>query len=111
MRERRNATPRQRQMSSWGYKFEQLMLSDSRDGDTIEDSPAPPVLEAEEYCCVFRTRLGAHSLVYGAEMDGKIVGGHTEGDFVELKTSRQVEHEVHKINRIKIHPLATMVDL
>ena len=26
--------------------------------------------ENEEFCCVFRSRLGAQSIVYGAEMDG-----------------------------------------
>ena len=29
-----------------------------------------PVNENEEFCCVFRSRLGGHSIVYGAEMDG-----------------------------------------
>ena len=55
---------------------------------------------------MFRTRMGAHSIVYGAEMDGLEVGadglqgGSAVADdidlnseaFVELKTSRIVEH-------------------
>ena len=52
---------------------------------------------------MFRTRMGGHSIVYGAEMDGiELRDGLTEGGadgidfnsetFVELKTSRIVEH-------------------
>ena len=54
---------------------------------------------------MFRTRLGAHSIVYGAEMDGLEVNDRLKGltgdvdgidlngeTFVELKTSRIVEH-------------------
>ena len=54
---------------------------------------------------MFRTRLGAHSIVYGAEMDGLEVNDRLNGltgdvdgidlngeTFVELKTSRIVEH-------------------
>ena len=67
--------------------------------------PIPPVIESEEFCCMFRTRLGAHSIVYGAEMDGLEVNDRLNGltgdvdgidlngeTFVELKTSRIVEH-------------------
>merc|ERR1712061_549880 len=86
-------------MQSWGYKFEQYMMSDTVNGGP---DPTPPVVESEEFCCMFRTRMGAHSIVYGAEMDGLEVGGADglQGDdidlngeaFVELKTSRIVEH-------------------
>ena len=52
---------------------------------------------------MFRTRLGAHSIVYGAEMDGievsdRLIGNAADAidlnseTFVELKTSRIVEH-------------------
>lgn len=57
---------------------------------------------------MFRTRMGSHSIVYGAEMDGvEVSNGLTLGQgllgnahgidlnsetFVELKTSRIVEH-------------------
>ena len=64
--ERRRETRRQRQMSSWGYKFEQLMTS-SVPG-RLPDSETP-VNENEEFCCLFRTRIGKVSVLYGAEMD------------------------------------------
>jgi len=84
-------------MSSWGYKFEQY-LTTSVPG-TNPDTSAP-VNENEEFCCMFRSRLGSLSLVYGAEMDGyqsdKPVEAKSSlkpGMFVEMKTSRRVENE------------------
>ena len=35
-----------------------------------EDHQITPVNENEEFCCIFRSRLGGQSIVYGAEMDG-----------------------------------------
>ncbi len=61
--------------------------------------------ECEEFCCVFRTRLGKHSVVYGAEMDGVAVSDSVLGssggaealdlnreEFVELKTTKDLDH-------------------
>ena len=64
--DRRNESRRQKQMSSWGYKFEQLMTSSSP--GLVPDTETP-VNENEEFCCLFRTRIGRVSVVYGAEMD------------------------------------------
>lgn len=101
-RERLQETPRQRQMSSWGYKFEQLMT-------TIEPGLQPDtdtqVDENEEFCCVFRTRLSGTSIVYGAEMDAykadnklNVEDVLNPDNFVELKTSRIIEHERQESN-------------
>jgi RAT1-interacting protein len=115
---------RQKQMASWGYKFEQFILSDSisEDEDNLFDEAkkkevefndsgnAPsmpnvkPVNENEEFCCVFRSRLGGHSIVYGAEVDGfrlrtsqdtrdlEFLDLNSDGDFIELKTSRKIDN-------------------
>ena len=64
--ERRNESRRQKQMSSWGYKFEQLMTTPV---PGQEPNTETPVNESEEFCCLFRTRIGKVSVVYGAEMD------------------------------------------
>ncbi|KAG8226338.1 hypothetical protein J437_LFUL009915 [Ladona fulva] len=49
------------------YVFEQYMVSDHP-----KHSPdvSLPTDQNEEFSCVFRTRLGHHYLLYGAEMDG-----------------------------------------
>lgn len=71
---------------------------------TIKDSPdcAPdtkkPVNEAEEFCCLFNSKLGQNALFYGAEMDGVCSKSVLQEPidwkklkFVELKTNRTVK--------------------
>ena len=96
-RERLQETPRQRQMSSWGYKFEQLMTSP--EPGLLPDTEAP-VDENEEFCCLFRTKISGTSIVYGAEMDAykadrRLQAGEVlnPDNFVEMKTSRVIENE------------------
>ena len=102
--EKRNETSRQKQMSSWGYKFEQLVTSP--DPAVLPDTNQP-VDENEEFCCLFRTKVNGLSLVYGAEMDAyqsqQIIQDSSDvtldaGKFVELKTSRIVEHDRQERN-------------
>lgn len=64
-----------------------------------EPDTKKPVAETEELCCVFRSKLNNHSVVYAAEMDGvcsdEPVDAETlktsSNSFVELKTSRHIE--------------------
>ena len=99
--EKLKETDRQKQMSSWGYKFEQYMTSA---GPGVDPDTESPVDENEEFCCLFRTRIENISLVYGAEMDAYKSETHKfdENDptkllnpdkFVELKTSRIIENQ------------------
>lgn len=105
-----NKTDRQKQMCSWGYKFEQYVVSSMDDQDPSDEQleSLPAVNENEEFCCVYRGRLGGHSVVYGAEMDGfqlrkrstsseeqQFMLGeldlNQDGHFVELKTCRVID--------------------
>ena len=103
-----NKSEHQVRMSSWGYKFEQYILEDlrkEREDSFNEHRRLPPVNENEEFCTIFRTRLGMHSIVYGAEMDGfRLRNGSSEGPlnlseidlnqdghFIELKTTRIID--------------------
>ena len=54
--------------------------SPSRPTDSPGAAPTPrvPAVESAEFCCVLRSRLGRHSLVYGAEVDG--VDPHCPGE-------------------------------
>ncbi|XP_042228671.1 decapping and exoribonuclease protein-like [Homarus americanus] len=84
--QRENATELQKTMSAWGYKFEQYMTDGS--------DPTKGVNENEEYCCVIRSRLESHSLVYGAEVDGADPSTYKTPhsdlkSFVELKTGKE----------------------
>jgi len=94
-RSRAEETDRQRVMSSWGYKFEQYMSSNSP-GEA--PNTEAPVNENEEFCCLFRTRVGRVSLVYGAEMDSYQAATKLKEEdrlnpemFIEMKTSRELE--------------------
>lgn len=107
MKAEASQTEHQVRMSSWGYKFEQFVLDDLRKGqdeDMHHPHNLPPVNENEEFCCIFRTRLGNHSVVYGAEMDGYQRNGSSvgplnlneidlnqDGHFIELKTARIID--------------------
>jgi len=100
--EKQKETDRQKQMSSWGYKFEQYMTSSAPGVDPDTESP---VDENEEFCCLFRTRIDDISLVYGAEMDAyksETDKKFSDNDptkslnsdrFVELKTSRIIQNQ------------------
>eukprot|EP00092_Neocalanus_flemingeri_P014743 GFUD01015909.1.p1 GENE.GFUD01015909.1~~GFUD01015909.1.p1 ORF type:complete len:398 (-),score=141.41 GFUD01015909.1:145-1248(-) len=101
-RSRMEETERQRTMSSWGYKFEQYMASPipGQEPDT-----EAPVDENEEFCCLFRTRVGGVSMVYGAEMDAYQTSTKLEerdmprpDKFVEMKTSREMDTERQERN-------------
>ncbi len=104
-----NKSQRQKDMCSWGYKFEQYMQDDLRKEQERESRfERKPVNENEEFCAMYRTRLGNHSVVYGAEMDGfqlknpidpdtcegmniDEIDLNQDGFFVELKTSRTID--------------------
>ncbi|XP_054257492.1 decapping and exoribonuclease protein-like [Macrosteles quadrilineatus] len=95
-REKENVSDRLKQFQSWGYKFEQFMLAEE---PGQEPDTSQPVLETEELCCIFRSKLSGNSLVYAAEMDGVCSDEPVDAaglrsmkaPFIELKTSRHIE--------------------
>lgn len=103
----RNMTERDKMFTSWGYKFEQFVLSDDPDS---QPNPNCGVDENEEFSLVFETNLNRHTIVYGAEMDGircdrgpvtappstelgpdAIIEYLSNKHFIELKTNRHIE--------------------
>ncbi|KMZ68384.1 RAI1 protein [Zostera marina] len=69
----------------WGYSFEKLATEDSRlvDGDHHIDANV-------EFCSVLKTKLGAHRIVMGAEMDCFDTSPSGNKYYVELKTTREL---------------------
>ncbi|KAJ6638917.1 Decapping nuclease DXO like [Pseudolycoriella hygida] len=67
IRDRQNQSETQKRIFSYGFKFEQFILTDKP-----SEKPATnvPVNEAEEFCCMFTTTLNGQRILYGAEMDG-----------------------------------------
>ena len=64
---RQNPTQREKDMTSWGYKFEQYMTTDS--ADKVPDDKEP-VIEQEQFYCTLRSEFGNFSVVHTAEIDG-----------------------------------------
>nr|GMD99999.1 decapping nuclease DXO homolog, chloroplastic [Ipomoea batatas]GME12424.1 decapping nuclease DXO homolog, chloroplastic [Ipomoea batatas] len=71
----------------WGYCFESLATEDPgrSDGDRIHDIDANV-----EYCAVIKTKIGAHRILMGAEMDCCDSRDDGRRFYVELKTSREL---------------------
>lgn len=71
----------------WGYCFESLATEDPArsDGEGIHHVDANV-----EYCAVVKTKLGAHRILMGAEMDCCDSTDDGRRFYVELKTSREV---------------------
>lgn len=71
-----------------GYCFESLATEDPRraDGEGIHHADANV-----EFCAVIKTKLGAHRILMGAEMDCCDSTNDGKRFYVELKTSREVD--------------------
>lgn len=75
------------------------------DPSTIPNTEVP-VVESEEFCCVFKANSNGKKLLYGAEMDG--IDSNVKHDlnrvdlnklnFIELKVNLQAVHEKQKSN-------------
>ncbi|KAA8522122.1 hypothetical protein F0562_012564 [Nyssa sinensis] len=81
----------------WGYCFESLATEDP-DGDGIHHIDANV-----EYCSVIKTKLGAHRILMGAEMDCCDSTDDGKRFYVELKTSRELDyHTEERFEREKL---------
>lgn len=69
----------------WGHRFEHVVMSSASGGDTLEKRFKEPVNTWREFGVVFKSKLGSHRLIFGAEVDGLDANGNS---YVELKTSR-----------------------
>ncbi|KAJ8444306.1 hypothetical protein Cgig2_019864 [Carnegiea gigantea] len=77
----------------WGYCFETLATEDPRrdDGEGIHHIDANV-----EYCSVIKTKLGAHRILMGAEMDCCDSTDDGRRFYVELKTSRELDYHTEE---------------
>ncbi|GAA0183494.1 hypothetical protein LIER_30895 [Lithospermum erythrorhizon] len=90
----------ERRRSYWGYCFETLATEDPNrfDGEGIHDVDANV-----EFCSVLKTKLGAHRILMGAEMDCCDSTDDGKRFYVELKTSRELEyHTEERFEREKL---------
>jgi hypothetical protein len=64
----------------WGYSFESLATENGEDGRGIDANVV--------FCSVIKTKLGAHRIIMGAEMDCCDATDDGRRFYVELKTRR-----------------------
>ncbi len=58
LKRKERETPRDRELCSYGFKFEQYMSVSRPGAAQSEADTGQPVNENTEFCCIFRTRLG-----------------------------------------------------
>ncbi|KAL3645544.1 NAD-capped RNA hydrolase dxo1 [Castilleja foliolosa] len=77
----------------WGYNFETLATEDPNrvDGEGIHHVDANV-----EYCSVIKTKLGAHRILMGAEMDCCDSTDEGRRFYMELKTSRELDYRTEE---------------
>ncbi|KAK8967249.1 hypothetical protein KSP40_PGU015666 [Platanthera guangdongensis] len=76
----------------WGYAFENLATENS--GEMGEDGKG---IDANmEFCSVIKTKLGAHRVLMGAEMDCCDSTDDGRKFYVELKTSRELDRRTEE---------------
>lgn len=77
----------------WGYCFENLATEDSArpDGEGIHH-----VDSNVEFCSVIKTKLGAHRIIMGAEMDCCDSTDDGRRFYIELKTSRELDYRTEE---------------
>ncbi|GAV89700.1 RAI1 domain-containing protein [Cephalotus follicularis] len=84
----------------WGYSFESL----ATEGSKRANGEGTHHIDANvEYCSVIKTKLGAHRILMGAEMDccDQTQDGRTF--YVELKTNRELDyHTEERFEREKL---------
>ena len=89
---------RQRLMSYWGVKFEQYCVWPTRERPTLaqrQQHCQTPVNNSEAYCVVLRSRLGAHNLIFGAEVDCAGTTAVRGGQKVSLLRSQALAGRTH----------------
>jgi len=70
----------------WGFAFENLAAENSRE----MDGDGKGIDANVEFCSIIKTKLGAHRIIMGAEMDCCDSTDDGRKFYVELKTSREV---------------------
>ncbi|KAJ6808598.1 decapping nuclease DXO-like protein, chloroplastic [Iris pallida] len=81
----RPKTELDRRRCYWGYAFENLATENSRE----MDGDGKGIDANIEFCSVIKTKLGAHRIIMGAEMDCCDSTDDGRKFYIELKTSRE----------------------
>ncbi|CAL7946550.1 unnamed protein product [Xylocopa violacea] len=104
-----NKSERNKRQTSWGFKFEQCVRSESPNADP---DVSVPLDENEEFYCVFKSKFGNKTLLYAAEIDGissqEVINNTVVGkelELLEFKTAffRNLEDDKVKNSITALH--------
>ncbi|XP_048512941.1 decapping and exoribonuclease protein-like [Athalia rosae] len=105
---KKNISEDELKFMSWGYKFEQYLLTGSP-GQIPDTSQA--VNEALQFNCIFKSTLAEHKLLYGAEIDG-VVSDEVLVEPIAWENIKLVELKTKKIMHLpKQHHLFRKTNL
>lgn len=76
----------------WGHRFEHIVMTSTDPTDCLDKRSKEPVNTCREFGVVFKSKLGGHRLIFGAEVDGVDEDGSS---YVELKTGRVLKDTGH----------------
>lgn len=81
----------------WGHRFEHMTMSSASNdpNDNLENRFKESVNTWREFGVVFKSKLGGHRLIFGAEVDGLDTNGTS---YVELKTCRVLKDQTQYAN-------------
>lgn len=76
----------------WGHRFEHMTMSSASNdpNDNLDNRFKEPVNTWREFGVIFKSKLGGHRLIFGAEVDGLDKDGTS---YVELKTCRVLKDQ------------------
>lgn len=77
----------------WGHRFEHMTMSSASNdpNDNLDNRFKEPVNTWREFGVIFKSKLGGHRLIFGAEVDGLDENGTS---YVELKTCRVLKDQI-----------------
>jgi len=91
--EKLRRTDRDKRFMRYGHKFENYVFSSHPNGDAPGSNKQ--VVEAEEFCTMFNTKIGGMCVLYGAEIDG-VISKEIVTTLPELKKVPLVEVKVKR---------------
>lgn len=92
--ERMNQSAEQQKFARYGFKFERYIYADHP--SKLPPGNSEPVIEAEEFCVMFRTEIDGKRILYGAEVDGVMDSGKEITTLDELRNATLTEVKVKR---------------
>ncbi|XP_060570760.1 decapping and exoribonuclease protein-like [Ruditapes philippinarum] len=91
-RKKQEAEDENNKVKCMGWKFEQYLTADTKDGRPKTDVPYN---NCEKFYTVVKTEINMHSLVYSGEIDALNIDDVYGNYYMEFKTTKEIAHDGH----------------